>query len=102
MMRIGWIALFVIVTVVLQPGWAKAQTLWDRRNYSTATMFHDYRARNIGDVLTVFIDENTGFDAQEKRAMDKKTNAEVTANGTGSTSNLGGVLRSFGYALDLS
>jgi flagellar L-ring protein precursor FlgH len=79
-----------------------AQTLWDRRDRNMATLFHDYRARNIGDVLTVFIEETTGFDAQEKRALDKKTNADANIGGTGSTSNLGGILRSFGYALDLN
>ena len=65
-------------------------------------MFHDFRARNVGDVLTVFIEESTGFDAQEKREMEKKTNAGINHNGTGSTSGLAGVLRSFGYALDLN
>lgn len=79
-----------------------AQTLWDRRDRNMASLFHDYRARNVGDVLTVFIEETTGFDAQEKRAMDKKTNADANVGGTGSTSNLAGILRSFGYALDLN
>jgi flagellar L-ring protein precursor FlgH len=99
MLKISWIA---ALALVVHPGILRAQTLWDRRDYQTATMFHDFRARNVGDVLTVVIDEATGFDAQEKRALDKKTNAEAKAGGTGSTSNLGGVLRSFGYALDLN
>ncbi len=67
-----------------------------------STMFHDYRARNIGDVLTVFIEETTGFDAQEKRELDKKTSSDINLGGTGSTSGLSGVLRSFGYALDIN
>jgi flagellar L-ring protein precursor FlgH len=95
-----------VVIVVLLPAFATdrlgAQTLWDRRDLNMSTLFHDYRARNIGDILTVLIEETTGFDAQEKREMDKKTNAGVTATGSGSTSGLSGVLRSFGYALDLN
>jgi flagellar L-ring protein precursor FlgH len=96
-----WLVALVLISAV-PPDRLEAQTLWDRRDRNMATLFHDYRARNIGDVLTVFIEETTGFDAQETRQMEKKTNAQVTANGTGSTSGLSGVLRSFGYGLDLA
>ena len=79
----------------LVPG-RSAATLWDRRDRNMSTMFHDYRARNIGDVLTVFIEETTGFDAQEKREMDKKTTSDMNFGGTGSTSGLAAVLSKFG------
>jgi flagellar L-ring protein precursor FlgH len=100
MERKWWIVLLLLAAVA--PGQLEAQTLWDRRDPNMATLFHDYRARNIGDVLTVFIEETTGSGAQETRQMEKKTNSEVTATGTGSTSGLSGVLRSFGYGLDLA
>ena len=78
-----------------------AQTLWDRRDPNFAYMFHDYRARNLGDVLTVVIDETTGSDAQEKREMEKKTAASLQASGKGSTSSLGQLMRSFAGDLDI-
>src|SRR5436853_1876369 len=87
---------------VLRPGKADAQTLWDRRDFNTVTMFRDYRARNVGDVLTVFIEETTGFDAQEVRNMEKKTNANGSVSANGNTSSLGGVLRAFGMALNVN
>jgi flagellar L-ring protein precursor FlgH len=92
----------LIGLLAVDSGPLSAQTLWDRRDQNMSTLFHDYRARNVGDVLTVFIEETTGFDAQEKRELDKKTSSDFTFNGTGSTSGLSGVLRSFGYALDIN
>lgn len=74
-----------------------ADSLWDRRDPNTANLFHDYRARKVGDVLTIAIDETTGSDAQEKREMEKKTKAGLGVGGEASTSALGQVLRSFGY-----
>jgi flagellar L-ring protein precursor FlgH len=93
----------LLATILLAgsaPTALEAQTLWDRRSQNMSTMFHDYRARNPGDVLTVFIEETTGFDAQEKREMDKKSTSDVNFGGTGSTSGLAGVLAAFGYSFD--
>lgn len=94
---------FVVAALVavVVPTFAQAQSLWDRRDPNTAYMFHDYRARNVGDVLTVVIEEITGSDAQEKREMDKKTSAGSTSSAKGSSSTLGNVLRSFSADLDL-
>jgi flagellar L-ring protein precursor FlgH len=97
-----WIAVLMLVPAVHPDRLAaQTQTLWDRRDRNMSTLFHDYRARNIGDVLTVFIEESTGFDAQETRQMEKKTNALASATGSGTTSGLSGVLRAFGYSLSL-
>jgi flagellar L-ring protein precursor FlgH len=100
-MRRNWCILILLLPAA-SAGQLRAQTLWDRRDPNMSTLFHDYRARNVGDVLTVFIEETTGFDAQEKREMDKKTSSDANFNGTGSTSGLAGVLRSFGYGIDLN
>jgi flagellar L-ring protein precursor FlgH len=97
-----WYIVLVLVMSAAGPERLWGQTLWDRRDPTVTAMFHDYRARNVGDVLTVFIEETTGFDAQEKRELDKKTNADMTFNGTGSTSGLAGVLRSFGFGIDMN
>lgn len=58
-----------------------AQTLWDRRDPNVTEMFHDYRARHVGDVLTVLIEETTGSDSQEKRELAKNTNSTVNTAG---------------------
>ena len=91
------IALGLLATA---PNPIPADNLWDRRDPNTAYMFHDYRARKIGDVLTIVIEETTGSDAQEKREMEKKTKANAALNAQGSTSALGKVLRSFAGDVD--
>jgi flagellar L-ring protein precursor FlgH len=94
--------MLILLLPAIGTGELGAQTLWDRRELNMSTLFHDYRARNIGDVLTVFIEETTGFDAQEKRELDKKTSSNMNFNGTGSSSGLAAVLSKFGYAIDLN
>ncbi len=101
-MRWTWCLWSLLVLLAACPERLVAQTLWDRRDRNTVEMFHDYRARNVGDVLTVFIEETTGFDAQEKRELDKKTSSDMNFGGKGSSSALAGVLRSFGYGIDLN
>jgi flagellar L-ring protein precursor FlgH len=93
--------LLTVGLLALLPGQIPADNLWDRRDPNTAYMFHDYRARRIGDVLTVVIDEATGSDSLEKRELEKKTKGSSATNGSGSTSALGQVLRSFSGDLDL-
>jgi flagellar L-ring protein precursor FlgH len=101
-MRAKW-AIFPVLLLSVTAGKSPAQgTLWDRRDLNTVTMFHDYRARNVGDVLTVVIEETTGFDAQEKRNMEKQTNNTLNFNGQGTTSGtaLQTILQSFGFSLN--
>jgi flagellar L-ring protein precursor FlgH len=95
-----WI-LALTLTVAFPP-LLPAQTLWDRRDPNVSEMFTDLRARRVGDVLTVLIEETTGSDSQEKREMGKATNATSSTSGSGSTSALGQALRSFGFGLDLA
>lgn len=93
------IVLLVVTLVGLGPAVARADWIWDRRDPQQANLFMDLRARRVGDVLTLLIDENTGFEGQEKREMEKKTNASGSISGTGSSSSLGTVLRSFAFDL---
>jgi flagellar L-ring protein precursor FlgH len=96
-----WVIALIVAGAAPSALPAQTQTLWDRRDPSVAEMFNDLRARHVGDVLTVLIEETTGSDAQEKREMGKNTNAKSSTSGSGTTSSLGQVLRSFGFSLDL-
>src|SRR5687767_4015210 len=91
-----------ILLLAALPNCVFPQTLWDRRDPNSAYLFHDYRARSVGDVLTIVIEENTGSDTQEKREMDKKTKLNFAATGKGSATTLGTLLRSFAGDLDLN
>ncbi|MDA1018127.1 MAG: flagellar basal body L-ring protein FlgH, partial [Planctomycetota bacterium] len=50
-----------------------AESLWKRRSHSSAFIFHDNRARNVGDLLTVRIRELTTVDNDEGRTLAKDT-----------------------------
>jgi len=100
-MQARWMLLSLLLAG-MAAGRLPAQTLWDRRDPRTVNMFQDYRARNVGDVLTVIIEETTGSDAQEKRNMEKQTNAttNINAQGTSSGTALQQVLQSFGFTFN--
>src|ERR1700733_14033156 len=100
-MRIRPWVLGLILLAPLPPP-LPAQSLWDRRDPNVSEMFHDYRARRVGDVLTVNIEETTGSDSQEKRELGKNTNANVNVTGSGSSSSLSQVIRSFDFGLNLT
>lgn len=52
-----------------------ADSIWDRYNPKYAFLFQDNNARNIGDVITVLLEENTIVQEQEKRDYNKSNNA---------------------------
>jgi len=97
-----WMILATLLSAFLLPDKLCADNLWDRRDPNSSHLFYDYRARRVGDILTILIEETTGSDAQEKREMDKTTSSGMKFGGKGSTSALGEVLRSFAYDMDLS
>src|SRR5579859_7004088 len=73
------------------PVCAQGNSLWERRDPKTAYLFWDYRARLVGDVLTVVINETTGSDVQETRNANKQTTLSNAMNlgGSGSIGNSG-------------
>jgi flagellar L-ring protein FlgH len=70
-----------LMVLVLSPWYASAQSAWDRRD-PRAYLFNDTRARNVGDLLTIVIDETTEFAGQDKKEMNKQTNTtgSIAAN----------------------
>lgn len=55
----------------------RADSIWERRNPRFAALFEDFRARQIGDILTIEVRETTTFRGQERRDLNK----EVTDSG---------------------
>lgn len=52
-----------------------ADSIWDRRDPRYAYLFQDNRARNIGDVVTIAIAENTVANEQDQRTLSKTSSA---------------------------
>ncbi|WP_084760153.1 flagellar basal body L-ring protein FlgH [Zavarzinella formosa] len=63
---------------------AGADSIWDRRDPRAAFLFHDNRARNVGDLLTITISESTATNERESRGLDRGTNNSATVNYAGS------------------
>src|SRR5689334_19653257 len=61
-----------------------AESLWERRNPYFVTMNWDTKARRIGDVVTIILNETTNFQGQETRTLKKNTinAANAKMNGT--------------------
>jgi flagellar L-ring protein precursor FlgH len=64
----------------------RADSIWERRDPRTAFLFVDYRARQVGDLLTLVVHESTEFEGLEKREMDKKTLTSAGYNFSGKSS----------------
>ena len=59
--------------LLLQAGLAQAQSLWEHRDPNSAFLYVDTRARHVGDLLTIVVQENTGIDQLDQRDMNKQT-----------------------------
>src|SRR4051812_40096465 len=59
--------------LVLVSAAAGADSIWARRETRAAYLFEDNRARRVGDLLTVSIQESTDVSENEKRDLSKAT-----------------------------
>jgi len=72
---------------------ARADDIWARR-IPQAYLFNDYRARNIGELLTIIVSENTDFQENEKRELDKETQTRALFNLNANSTITNGTARS--------
>lgn len=63
---------------LLGAGAVRADSIWQRRNFFSAFLFVDTRARRIGDLVTIVVSENTGIDNKDQRDMSKATATGAT------------------------
>lgn len=81
-----------IGAVIIMSAVVSADSIWDRRDPRAAHLFQDNRARNLGDVLTVAINESTNANEREQRALDRGKNATtgMTFAGKSKSGSIGG------------
>jgi flagellar L-ring protein FlgH len=72
---------------------SKADDIWQRRDPRQAFLFQDNRARNVGDIVTVIVNESTNTNEREQRALDKNSDASGNISFAGSSSAGGGAGR---------
>lgn len=69
-----------------------ADSIWDRRDFRSGYLYIDNRARRVGDLLTVSVNENTGANNKEERNLKKDTAASAKLN-LAASGNAGGAGR---------
>ncbi len=83
----------VAAAPLVAPGSLFADSIWERRDQRSGYLYMDNRARRVGDLLTVSVNENTGATNTEQRKLKKDTavSSDVNFAAKGST---GGTSRS--------
>lgn len=90
---------WIVLVLLASAPTALGDSLWMRRDPRFANLFQDFRARRVGDLLTIVVDETTEFEGLERRELDKKTqtSAGYRFNGKSSSDSVG---RSFAAEFD--
>ncbi|MBN2593468.1 MAG: flagellar basal body L-ring protein FlgH [Sedimentisphaerales bacterium] len=73
--------LVLTVSVFLSTACSQAGSIWAKRDKNMKAVYADDVARQIGDVLTITITENSTVDNKAKRDMKKETDRSTTFNG---------------------
>jgi flagellar L-ring protein precursor FlgH len=72
--------------------WGRPSRIWETRDPRIAHPLNDVKARHVGDILTVLVNENTDVANSDRRALSKDANSKASANlsyDTGSSSGSG-------------
>ncbi len=75
------LALVLVVFVLCSAACSEAGSIWARRDRNMRELYADDIARNIGDVLTIVITEDSKVDNKAKRDLKKQTDRSTTFNG---------------------
>jgi len=80
-------------------GCSQADSIWDKREKNMGMLYTDDVARNIGDILTIVISEESEIDNKAKRDLKKEIDRSTNFNG-----ELGGFadIGEFGLSADSS
>ena len=73
--------LCLTASILLSTACSQAGSIWAKRDKNMKTVYADDVARQIGDVLTITITENSTVDNKAKRDMKKETDRSTIFNG---------------------
>jgi len=71
----------LVILMVVPVATSQAGSIWARRNKDMTDLYADDVARNIGDVLTILISEDSKVDNKSKRDLMKDTKRSITWDG---------------------
>jgi flagellar L-ring protein precursor FlgH len=70
-----------LVLIFVTSDYSQASSIWAKRSKNSKTLYADDVARQIGDVLTIKVAENSTVDNKAKRDMKKGTDRTTAFNG---------------------
>jgi flagellar L-ring protein precursor FlgH len=79
--RIKLIAIFCFLFLLLFIDGVQAGSIWAKKDKNSRKPYVDDTAKNIGDILTIKITEDSKVDNKVKRDMQKDTDRSTTFNG---------------------
>lgn len=79
--------LFSVALVAVVASQALGDNIWARRSTRYGYLFQDNLARNIGDVLTILVLENTSINQREQRQLTKATDTSNEFNYQGASAS---------------
>jgi flagellar L-ring protein precursor FlgH len=83
-------AILITVLFLASATTATAGSIWAKRNSNMKNLYADDVARNIGDILTIIITEDSKVDNKAKRDLKKDVDKSITFDGKlGNFSDLG-------------
>ena len=74
-------AIVLTISILLSTACSQAGSIWAKRDKNMKAVYADDVARQIGDVLTITITENSTVDNKAKRDMKKETDRSTAFNG---------------------
>ncbi len=75
------LVLVLMVWMLLSAACSQAGSIWAKRDKNMKDLYADDIARNIGDILTIKITEDSKVDNKAKRDLKKETDRSSTFNG---------------------
>lgn len=86
MTRRQWIGLCLLTATTVPGSRVSGDSIWDRRDQRSAYLFMDVKARRVGDLLFVTVNESNAATNTEQRKMQKDTAASAKFNFAGKAS----------------
>ncbi len=72
------VLIMLLVFVHLFASWCNAGSIWAKRGPNSKSIYSDDKANQIGDILTIVINEDSKIDNKVKRDLEKKTSRDLT------------------------
>ena len=91
--RLSVILALAGISVMVASAPTRAGSLWSASAHRTRNLFADDTARDVGDVLTIMIDEQSNVDNETTRDLERKSTRTAAMSGTADLKDLVSAVR---------